>query len=169
MRILLLVTTACMLSYDAKAQTDDDISHLKTDSPGELYVDFYEDARCGWNLEPVVDKELAGAGIKRTRTWEYGELVLYANIYCIENRDSADELLGYIFDMNIAFGHFASLETHAEGVYVRFHMEPGDYSTFGLVTNDEAGRQKMSDSLREIKKRALADYWKANGKKYGKD
>ena len=37
-------------------------------------------------------------------------------------------------------------------------MEPGDYSTFGVVTDDEAGLQQMKATLREIKVRALADY-----------
>ncbi len=45
-----------------------------------------------------------------------------------------------------------------EGVFVRMYMEPGDYSTFGVVTDDEAGLQQMKATLREIKVRALADY-----------
>ena len=89
--------------------------------------------------------------------------MLYVNIYCIENKNSAGELLGYVYDMNIAFGHFTRSETAAEGVFVKMYIEPGDYSIFGAVTNDEAGRQQMRDSLQEIKSKALADYRKANG------
>ena len=163
MRFLLLSIAACMMSYSAQAQTDGDITHLRKENPIELYVDFYEDAHCGWNLEPVVDSELAKAGINRKRTWGYGELVLYVNIYCIENKNSAGELLGYVYDMDIAFSHFTRSETAAEGVFVKMYIEPGDYSTFGAVTNDEAGRQQMRDSLQEIKSKALADYRKANG------
>ena len=166
MRYLLFSLAACLLvlTYNAQAQSDVDLSHLKSDKPDELYVEFYEDTQCGWNLEPVVESELENAGIDRKRSWDFDELVLYVNVYCIENKDSAGELLGYVYDMNIAFGHFVRLESHAEGVFVRMHMEPGDYSTFGVVTNDEAGNQQMRESLREIKGRALADYWKANGK-----
>ena len=90
-------------------------------------------------------------------------MVLYVNIYCIENKNSAGELLGYVYDMNIAFDHFARSETAAEGVFVRMYIEPGDYGTFGVVTNDVTGRQHMRDSLQEIKSKALADYRKANG------
>ena len=84
--------------------------------------------------------------------------MLYVNIYCIENKNSAGELLGYVYDMNIAFSHFMRSETATEGVFVRMYIEPGDYGAFGVVTNDETGRQQMRDSLQEIKSKALADY-----------
>ena len=84
------------------------------------------------------------------------------NIYCIENENSAGELLGYVYDMNVAFGHYVRTESHIQGVYVRMHIEPADYSTFGVVTNDETGRQKTRDSLREITGKALEDYKRAN-------
>ena len=159
-----LATCVLVLTCNAQAQSDVDLSHLKNEKPDELFVEFHEDSHCGWNLEPVVDSELEKAGINRKRSWDFDELVLYVNIYCIENEDSAGELLGYVYDMNIAFGHYVRYESHAEGVFVRMHMEPGDYSTFGVVTNDEAGSQQMRESLREIQAKALADYWKANGK-----
>ena len=158
-----LATCVLVLTYNAQAQSDVDLSHLKNEKPDELFVEFHEDSHCGWNLEPVVDSELEKAGINRKRSWDFDELVLYVNIYCIENEDSAGELLGYVYDMNIAFGHYVRYESHAEGVFVRMHMEPGDYSTFGVVTNDETGSQQMRESLREIQAKALADYWKANG------
>lgn len=140
-----------------------DLSHLKNVKPDELFVEFHEDTQCGWNLEPVVDSELENAGINRKRSWDFDELVLYVNIYCIENQNSEGELLGYGYDMNITFGHFVRFESHAEGVIVRMYMEPGDYSTFGVVTNDEAGSQQLRESLWEIQAKVLVDYRRANG------
>ena len=162
MRTLLLTLATCLIAFSTQAQTDEANSHLKKENHDELFVEFYEDRHCGWDLESVVNDQMKNAGINRTGSWDFDELVLYVNIYCIENENSAGELLGYVYDMNVAFGHYVRTESHIQGVYVRMHIEPADYSTFGVVTNDETGRQKMRDSLREITGKALENYKRAN-------
>lgn len=162
MRYLLLTLATCLFAFTTQAQPDEEDSHLKKENPETLFVEFYEDRHCGWNLEPVVNGEMEKAGINRKGSWDFDELVLYVNIYCIENENSEGELLSYVYDMNVAFGHYVRTESHIQGVYVRMHIEPAEYSTFGVVTNDETGRKKMRDSLREITDKALADYKEAN-------
>ena len=63
MRTLLLTLATCLIAISTQAQTDEANSHLKKKNHDELFVEFYEDRHCGWDLESVVNDQMKMRGL----------------------------------------------------------------------------------------------------------
>ena len=144
----------------AHAQKEDPLGHLKKADPNDLYVAVLQEGDCAVSFGNVVDEVLTRSRITPLPYTLPDELNLSVVVRCL----SLVPHPGFAFFIDAKFGRLVStpdLQSGEEDVIAISYDSA--YERFGIVHDESAGVQEITDAIREVVEESLTDYRKANG------